>query len=34
MGWNLYDESAIMFTVGNDQYLVNSSDGDRLKVTA
>jgi hypothetical protein len=34
MGWNLYNESAIMFTVGNDQYLVNSSDGDRLRITA
>jgi hypothetical protein len=33
MGRNGYNESAIMFTVGNDQYLVHSSDGDRLKVT-
>jgi hypothetical protein len=34
MGRNGYEESAIMFTVNNDQYLVESADGERLKISS
>lgn len=34
MGYNNYDESEIMYVVGQQQYCVKSADGDRIRVTA